>query len=340
MSFVDIFKREKHKDHNPKIYFTLTQRHFKVFFKNKIVVFFALLVPIITLVIYIVFLRPLEATQIDSALKNAIPSISQTALSKAHIFADAWMLAGITAVSCISVSLNTCNIMISDKQRGVIKDFMSSPISRRSVNVSYLLFNIFATLLINFFVLIIAFVYLSAIGGVQMSASNILMFIPVLILSVISASLVTCFGVSFIQTAAIYDSCIALVSSAVGFLIGAYMPTNLVPVTAQRFTLFFPGSYSAGLFRTLFLEDYFNNYQKYLINVEKVDPAKVEEIKNNLLQSFTLDMDFFGHKLGKGYMILGLVIFIILFLLLNYLFLDHNFKASTLERIKRKKKTS
>lgn len=338
MSFLNIFKREKHADHNPKIYFTLTQRHFKVFFKNKMVVFFALLVPIITLIIYVVFLRPLEAGQIDNALENAIKGLSPQAYSKAHVFADAWMLSGITAVSCISVSLNTCNIMIADKQRGVIKDFMSSPISRRSVNVSYLLFNILATLLINFCVLVIAFIYLSAIGGVQMSAGNVLLFIPVLILSVISASLVTCFFVSFIQTAAIYDSCIAIFSSAVGFLIGAYMPTSLVPAGARPLILFFPGSYSAGLFRTLFLEDYFLNYQKYLIEQEHVDPAKVKEIKDKLLETFTYNIDFFGIKLSKGYMILALVIFIVLFLILNYLFLDHNFVSSAQERIKRNKK--
>mgnify|MGYP003298608333 CR=1 FL=1 len=278
MSF---FSREIHADHNPRIYFTLTRRHFKVFFKNKVGVFFALLVPMITLIIYIIFLRQLQTKAIDMNIAEVItekiadiPGVK----ARAHLIADAWMLSGIIAMSCISVSLNTCTIMINDRIAGVTKDFVSSPISRRSITTSYFLFNVFATFLINFCVLLVAFIYLGCVGGFHITPLHAIALIPILFLSVLSASLITCFVASFISSYNVYNSTSVIISSAAGFLIGAYMPINMLPESAQRIPLFFPGTYSAGLLRTFFIQDYIANFKSFLLSTGEVTPEKIAEL--------------------------------------------------------------
>lgn len=322
----DFFKREKHTDHNPGIYWTLTKRHFRVFFNNKVGVIFSLLVPMITLIIYIVFLRQLQVSAVDTALDDifgkTLPTIGK---QKAHLLADAWMLSGIVAVSCITVSLNTCNICMIDKWNGVNKDFISSPISRRSVGISYLLFNILATFLINFCVLLVAFTYLGAVGGFKICVKNSILLIPTLLLSVISASLITWFISGFIRSFNTFNSVVVIISSATGFLIGTYMPISMLPGPAQKLPVFFPGTYSAGLLRTLFLTDYFNDFEKYLRDIGK-SAEEIERVKNEVLEKFSLNINFFGKKVTPGYMVLAIVVFAIIFIALDYLFIDYNFR--------------
>ena len=57
------------------IFLTLTKRHLLLFFKNKMRVFYTLLVPIIILGVYVFFLRDLELSNIlgsvDELLKDS-----------------------------------------------------------------------------------------------------------------------------------------------------------------------------------------------------------------------------------------------------------------------------
>ena len=43
-----------------ELFFQLTRRHFLVFFKNKVRLFYTLLVPVIIFCVYVLFLRALE----------------------------------------------------------------------------------------------------------------------------------------------------------------------------------------------------------------------------------------------------------------------------------------
>lgn len=342
MSF---FTREVHKDHNPRVYLTLIRRHFKVFFKNKIAVLFALLVPMITLIVYVIFLRQLQTDAIHTKVAEIIEAEhlvikNISALEQqAFLIADAWMLSGIIAVSCISVSLNTCTIIITDRTNGVIKDFVSSPISRRSVNISYIVFNILATFLINFVVLFVAYIYLGAVGGFHISVGHTFLLIPILLLSSISASLITCFIASFMTSFNTFSSVSVIISSGAGFLIGAFMPISLLPgEIAQRIPLFFPGTYSAGLLRTFCLEDYYLSLSEYLQRVEGMKLEDIIKITDKIKEQLSLDIDFFGFKVTPGYMVLAIVIFAVFFIILNMLFLDHNLRSRLHGKIKIRKK--
>ena len=337
---MSLFSREVHENHNPRVYLTLVRRHFKVFFKNKISVVFALLVPMITLIIYIVFLRQLQVDAIDANLGSVIlgHNVTEGLKMRAHLLADGWMLSGIIAVSCISVSLNTCTIMLADRLTGVSKDFVSSPISRRSINASYLIFNILASFLINFCVLLVAYIYLGAVGGFHVSVGDTFLLIPILLLSVLSASLITCFIASFMTSFNTYNSVSVIISSGSGFLIGAFMPVSMLPDVAKNVPLFFPGTYSAGLLRTFCLRGYYQNLSSYLQNVEHYKPEEIAEITRALNSKLSMDINFFGHIVTPGYMVLAIFVFAIFFIILNMLFLDRNLRGKLHGKIKIRKK--
>lgn len=333
MSF---FSREVHENHNPRVYLTLVRRHFKVFFKNKISVVFALLVPMITLILYVIFLRQLQVQAIHDEVLKILPDASDIVLNQAYLLADGWMLSGIVAVSCISVSLNTCTIMIIDRLNGVSKDFVSSPISRRSINASYIIFNVLATFLITFCVLLVSYIYLGAVGGFHISVGDTFLLIPILLLSVVSASLITCFVTSFLTNYNTYNSISVIISSGSGFLIGAFMPVSMLPIVARNVPLFFPGTYSAGLLRTFCLRGYYDNFYNILIQQYGADKAR--DLVETLNQRLSMNINFFGHDVTPGYMALAIFIFAFIFIILNILFLDRNLRGKLHGRIKIRKK--
>jgi len=118
------------------MFFQLTRRHLLVFFRNKVRVFFTLMVPFIIFAIYILFLRDLELTTANSVLvdleEKLGASFTGDKVLQKHVgtVIDSWMLSGIIAISTITVSLQTNTIIVSDRENGINRDFASSPISR------------------------------------------------------------------------------------------------------------------------------------------------------------------------------------------------------------------
>ena len=119
----------------------LIKRSLNIFLKDKMSVFFSLLAPLIVLAVYVLFLADIQVDAVKSNFEN-VP-IDDKLIKN---FVDAWMLAGVIAVACITVSFSAQNIMIADKERGVLVDILSSPIPRGLIGVAYLISNIIISL--------------------------------------------------------------------------------------------------------------------------------------------------------------------------------------------------
>ena len=126
---------------NINVFLNLTKRHFLVFFKNKIRVLYTLLVPIIILLVYILFLRNLELSTVQNILYELEVEATPELTTYINTLVDSWMLSGIIILSTITISIQTNNIIINDKENGVNRDFASSPIKNSYLIGSYFLFN-------------------------------------------------------------------------------------------------------------------------------------------------------------------------------------------------------
>ncbi len=311
------------KTYSFKLLWALTSRHLKMFFKNKITFFFSLLVPFITLAIYLLFLRELEVSAVTSLIEGYGLSDPEPLINAAYNLIDSWMLSGILAVSCISVSLNACHIIISDREKGVNREFIASPVSQGLVTLSYFIFNILVSLIIVTAVLFICLIYLGVVGNFRLTFANFGYIYLVLILSVLSAATVTIFLCSFINNFSIFNSVIAIVSAAVGFLIGGYMPISMLPGVAQNLTAFFPGTYSAGLLRNYFMNDQIVALYDFMMGNAEYAPI-AEELLSSISGSFSLDLTVFGSSLSVAWMYGILAISILLFGALNALLSNRN----------------
>ena len=283
---------------------SLVKRSLKVFLKDRMTVFFSLLAPIIILVLYILFLGDIQVTSIKSQFDSFGVSVDDKLIGA---FVDSWMLSGVMAVSCITVSFSVNTVMVHDRENGIINDMISSPIRKYLINFSYIVANFVITSVICFAILVIAFVYI-AISGWYISVGEVFGIIGTTLLSILCASLFSVFITKFFKTEAALGGFIGILSAAIGFLCGAYMPISMFPKAIQYFVLIIPGTYSAGIFKTLFMSGALD---------ELVNEVGYEQLKDGLIKDFSIELDFFGKDIGAGVMLGILSAFTAVFLIVT-----------------------
>ena len=311
------------KKRNLNIFFTLTKRHLKMIFSNKIRMFYTLMVPIIILVIYIIFLRDMELTAIENELlKRGIDTNNKELMSHISTVVDAWMLSGIVSISSVTISLQTNSLIVEDKENGVNKDFISSPINKNILIASYFLYNFLITVFLTFLVLLTSFIFLAAYKEMYLNFNIIMTMIGTMLLTTIPTTLLTVFICIFIKTEPVLASVIAIFSAAIGFLTGAYMPIAMLSKPIQYLCGFIPGTYSCSLIRFSYLETPINNLEAYLKANPNILPTgtTVESISGLVKTNFGYNVNFFELNVTPAWAVLVTAIFFFIFLVLNVIF--------------------
>lgn len=308
----------KARNRDLNMFFQLTKRHLIVFFRSKITVLYTLIVPIIVLIIYILFLRELEFSSVRTILQDLNISTNDNPELIKHLGAviDSWMLSGICAVTSVTVSIQTNYIFVRDKDSGINRDFLSSPVKGPILIGSYFLSSFIITLLINFVFLLICFLYLVCNGEFMLSFVDFLTIFAIIIFSVISATLCTTFISSFMNKESSLTSVIAIFSTAIGFLIGAYMPMSMLPKLVGNICMFIPATHCCGLLRYSFLLKPFESLKTFVL-----DPSNGISLGSDLIEqlqgSFGFNYNFFDLTITPSYMALIVGVYAIIFVVLN-----------------------
>ena len=284
----------------------LIKRNIKLYMRDRMTVFFSVLAPLIILLIYILFLGNLQVDMITEA-------VGEGTIARADVQAliNNWMIAGVMGVSCITCSINTNIVMVRDRANGNLNDMLSSPVKKWVIFASYVISCFLLTLCICAIVLAVSLVYLAIVGGFYLSFVDILAIIGITLLSIISSASFTAFISMFIKSVNSLAALNGILSTAVGFLIGAYLPFAMLPSVMQYIACFVPGTYSVGLYKDYFLRGILAHIENTAIN-----PSVIEEIR----QQYSLQLDFFGHQVNTGHMVLALIISIAVFVSLIAIF--------------------
>lgn len=310
-------KAAKRRGSGTEIFFQLTRRHLLVFFKNKVRLMYTLLVPVIIFAVYILFLRELELSTVENTLYRLGIQADEALNKYIRTLVDSWMLSGIAALSTITVSLQTNTVFVEDKQNGVNRDFASSPINRNTLIGSYILFNFLVTLLICVVYLAICFIYLACVNEFFLDFVDFAQIFGILLYATVSSTLMTVFISSFIKTEGTMASLIAVFSTAVGFLIGAYMPLGMLrPAWVQSLCAFIPGTYACSLLRYSFMATPLSQLSDYVINMQI---ANGQELIDAITGSFGYQLEFIGVQVNVEFQAVALAIFIVIFIVLNIL---------------------
>ncbi|MGZ1188693.1 ABC transporter permease, partial [Lactobacillus delbrueckii subsp. bulgaricus] len=166
----------------------------------------------------------------------------------------AWMLAGMLASASITTSLGAYGVMISDRENKAIKDFYSSPVSRRQVARGYIVTGFIISIIMSIFTLFFWEIYLGLAGGAVLDIETLLKLFAVIVLSSFASSAIASFIISFLKTNSSYSAASTIVGTLIGFLVGAYIPIGSLPDNVQWLVKYFPCAHSAVLYRQLLMK--------------------------------------------------------------------------------------
>ena len=200
----------------------LMARNLRLFFRDRLGVFFSLLSAVILFLLYTLFLGNGQVND----LQQSFPGATEEDVKG---FVDTWMFAGIVGITSITTGLGAMNVFVEDSASGRFRDFLVSPIRRESLILGYLLSAGVVALIMTTVVLIISLVYLYLVDGVGFDAGQIATIYGFLALSCLAFAALSAFAVSFVRTTGAYSALSTIVGTILGFLAGAYIPVGALP---------------------------------------------------------------------------------------------------------------
>jgi multidrug/hemolysin transport system permease protein len=223
---------------------SLITRNCKLFFRDRGAVFFSLLSVVIIIALYVVFLGDVQMRYIEAAAGRAIEGT--------RWLVNSWILAGILAVSTVTISLGAYGTMVNDGHGGQVKDFFASPIRRSQLVTGYMISSALISLLMSLAAFIIAEGYIALSGGRLLEPPAALEALGVMTLSIFAFSSVVCFTTSFVKTPRALGALSTILGTMIGFITGIYLPMGELPDFLNTMMKFIPFTYSAVWLRKVF----------------------------------------------------------------------------------------
>ena len=196
--------------------YALTKRHLKLFFRDRLGVFFSLLSPLIMIMLYAFFLGSIQV----ESLKGTLPGVGDTLIQN---FVTSWVFAGIIMITTLTTSLAALNVFVEDKTSGRFKDFAVSPIRKSQLIIGYLLSTFIVALIMSTIVFAISQCYMQLSGGSMLQAGPMLQAYGITVLLCAVFAALASFIATFIGSTGAFTSVSVILGTMAGFLAGVYI---------------------------------------------------------------------------------------------------------------------
>lgn len=211
----------------------LTGRNLRLYFRDRLNVFFSLLGALVLFLLYTLFL----GNQQTEGLAESFPQASEEDIKG---LVDAWMFAGIVGITAITTGLAAVNVIVDDTATGRFRDFLVSPISRGQLVLGYLLSTVTIALIMTTLVFAVSLAYLALLDGVTLTAGQVAKTYGYLVLSCAAFGALSSFVVSFVRTPGSFSALSTLVGTILGFAAGSYIPVGAFPEGVRNFVSALP----------------------------------------------------------------------------------------------------
>ena len=285
----------------------LIRRNCKLFFKDKGMFFTSLITPVILLVLYATFLAKVYRDSFAAAMPAGFAV--DAALIDGTVGGQ--LVSSLLAVCCVTVAFCSNLLMVQARISGARRDLTMTPVRRSTLALGYFAASALSTLLICYAALAVCLGYLAVTGWYLSAADVLLLGLDVLLLSLFGTALSSC--VIFpLSTQGQASAVGTIVSSAYGFICGAYMPISSFSDGLQKVISFLPGTYGTSLLRNCAMRGSFDEMAGLGFPAEVVEAIR---------DSVDCNLYFFGNKVSQPamYLILcgSIVLLIALYVLLN-----------------------
>ena len=267
----------------------LIKRNRKLFFRDKGMLISSLITPIILIVLYGTFLANIYRDSFQSALpdffKISDKLVDGTVASQ--------LVAGLLAVSCVTVTFCVNLTMIQDRASGARKDFNVSPVKRPLIYLGYFFSTVLNSLMVNLLALALCLGYIGIMGW-YLSVADVLWLILDEILLVLFGSILSSIVCYPLKTQGQMSAVGTIVSAGYGFICGAYMPISNFGSGLQKVLAFLPSTYGTSLLKNHMLRGVFEEMEK-----EGIPTQAIVGIRD----SVDCNPIFLGKVVGTGWML-------------------------------------
>jgi multidrug/hemolysin transport system permease protein len=223
----------------------LVGRNLRLFFRDRLGVFFSLLGAVILFGLYTLFLGNLQTTDLADSLPGASTADVQA-------FVDSWMFAGIGLITTVTTGLGGLAVLVDDDQSGRFRDFLVAPLRRGQLVLGYLLSAVIVAVMLSLLVLAISVVYLGLVRGAWLPLSAIARCVVIVVLACIAFTSISALIVSFVRTNGAFSGLATIVGTVLGFIAAAYIPIGAFPDAVASVVAILPFAQAGMLLRREF----------------------------------------------------------------------------------------
>ncbi|MGE4378751.1 MAG: ABC transporter permease [Candidatus Izemoplasmatales bacterium] len=266
--------------------FQLVKRNLKLYFRDKVSVFFSLLGVLVILGLYVLFLGEMMTAQMNRI----------TGMDSANLMTN-WIIAGVVSVTTITTCNGAFGIMVEDRALKKLRDFKVSPIKRWQLVLSYIISSMIIGFIMSVLTLVLGEIYIYVNGGSTLSFAALLEVLGLIILSIFSASSLIFFVISFMKSQNAFGTASTIIGTLIGFLTGIYIPIGNLPNGVQTLIKIFPLSHSGVLIRQVMMGE--------VMALENLP----NEFKTTLGINYILNGEFMSNYIHIAYLLISGVLF-------------------------------
>jgi len=222
----------------------LIKRNLKLYFRDKVSVFFSLLGVFIIIGLYVIFLGKMMIGYTDEIIGV-----------NSRFLMTSWIMAGVISVTTITTCNGAFGIMVEDTALNRMRDFKVSPIRRWQLVLSYVISAMVVGMIMSTLTLVLSEVYIYVDGGTLLSFSALLKVFGYIMLSVFSSSAFIFLIMAFIKSQNAFGTASSIIGTLIGFLTGIYIPIGNLPNGVQTIIKIFPLSHSGVLLRQTMMNE-------------------------------------------------------------------------------------
>ena len=189
----------------------LTRRHLRVFWRDRLTVFFTLLGPLCVFVLFEVFLRKQTADLIQEGVPGSVSA-------DAYGMCDAWVFASVVALSCFTGSLGMLMAFVDDRTTGRFSDYLVAPVKRVQLAVSYVIATVIVSFVISLIFMVFSQVWAVCFSDALMSWNQYLKCAAAIFLACFIYSAMNTFIVTFLGSQGAMGGYSITMGVSMGFL--------------------------------------------------------------------------------------------------------------------------
>lgn len=250
----------------------LISRNIKMFFKDKGLLFTSLITPLILLILYSTFLGNLYEDSFRQILNSIAPNLSVSD-SLINGCVGGQLFSSLLAVCTVTVTFCSNMLMVQDKVNGSINDLTITPVKGSQLAIGYYAATFVTTLIICLTATIACLIYIGVIGWYLSLTDILLILLDVFILVMFGTALSSIIN-SRLSSQGQISAVGSIVSSAYGFICGAYMPISQFSEGLQNIVAFLPGTYGTSLLRNHSLRGVFAEMESIGVPEKAIDGVK------------------------------------------------------------------